>query len=122
MYKNTLLKKTLLSIALTSVLFGCDDDTEIVEVEKEVIKIVEVPVQPTAPKIPNVDEIDFNQYKISLLADTQGGSDENGQAHVALHPIAAVVKHQTDNDVDMIIAVGDLTNNGSDIELALISK
>jgi hypothetical protein len=51
-------------------------------------------------------------YTIGLLPDTQGGTDSAGQAHVALHPMKQVLQHQADAGVDMVIALGDLTDNG----------
>lgn len=57
-------------------------------------------------------------FSIGLLPDTQGGSDSTGQAHVAMHPMAEVLKQQSDAGVDMVIALGDLTDNGSTLEFA----
>ncbi|MEQ8751286.1 MAG: metallophosphoesterase, partial [Amphiplicatus sp.] len=57
-------------------------------------------------------------FTIGLLPDTQGGSDAMGQAHVAMHPMDEVLKHQAEKGVDMVLALGDLTDNGSDIEFA----
>jgi len=57
-------------------------------------------------------------FIIGLLPDTQGGSDAQGQAHVAMHPMRAVLAHQANEGVDMVIAVGDLTDKGSSIEWA----
>ena len=57
-------------------------------------------------------------FVIGLLPDTQGGSDAQGQAHVAMHPMQAVLAHQANEGVDMVIAVGDLTDKGSSIEWA----
>lgn len=55
-------------------------------------------------------------YKIGLLPDTQGGTDAYGQAHVAIHPMEALLKHQKDNGVNMVLALGDLTDHGSQFE------
>ena len=57
-------------------------------------------------------------FKIGLLPDTQGGTDAQGQAHVSIYPMREVLAHQASAGVDMVIAVGDLTDKGSDIEFA----
>ncbi|MCW8125325.1 metallophosphoesterase family protein [Microbulbifer halophilus] len=57
-------------------------------------------------------------FRIGLLPDTQGGTDREGQAHVALHPMRAVLQHQEAAGVDMVIALGDLTDHGSALEFA----
>ncbi len=59
-----------------------------------------------------------NPFRLGLLPDTQGGSDASGQAHVALHPMSEILKHQDAAGVDMVIALGDLTDNGSTLEFA----
>jgi Calcineurin-like phosphoesterase len=56
------------------------------------------------------------KFVIGLLPDTQGGTDAGGQAHVALHPMNQVLQHQSDFGVDMVIALGDLTDKGSTVE------
>ena len=50
------------------------------------------------------------------MPDTQGGSDATGQAHVAMHPMDEVLKHQLAAGVDLVIPVGDLTDKGSAVE------
>ena len=55
-------------------------------------------------------------FSIGLLPDTQGGSDAQGQAHVAMYPMREVLEHQAVQGVDMVIAVGDLTDKGSTVE------
>ena len=106
--------KTALCLSIAVALTGCDDDVKVVETEV----IVEVPVEPTEPETPVEEDVEYQPFKIGLLPDTQGGSDAEGQAHVAMHPMAEVIKHQAENDVDMIIALGDLTDNGSELEFA----
>ncbi|MDO6427143.1 metallophosphoesterase [Thalassotalea sp. 1_MG-2023] len=108
-------KKSALCLSLIIVLSACGEDVKIVE--KEVV--VEVPITPEQPQEPQEPEpVVYQSFKIGLLPDTQGGTDAEGQAHVALHPMAEVVKHQKNHDVDLIIAVGDLTDNGTDVEFA----
>jgi len=60
----------------------------------------------------------ISPFTIGLLPDTQGGTDSTGQAHVAMYPMREVLTHQAALGVDMVIAVGDLTDKGSDIEFA----
>jgi hypothetical protein len=60
----------------------------------------------------------YQPYKIGLLPDTQGGSDSEGQSHVAMHPMREVLSHQADAGVDMVIALGDLTDKGTTVEWA----
>lgn len=55
-------------------------------------------------------------FTIGLLPDTQGGTDSEGQAHVALHPMKQVLDHQLTAGTDMVIALGDLTDHGSTVE------
>ncbi|MDO6692541.1 metallophosphoesterase [Aliiglaciecola sp. 3_MG-2023] len=108
--------KTGTCLALVLALSACEDEKTVVEVvEVEVPVIVEVPVEEPEPE-PIVKST--NQFKIGLLPDTQGGSDSEGQAHVSMHPMSELLKHQAAADVDMVIAVGDLTDGGSDIEFA----
>lgn len=59
-----------------------------------------------------------SSFTIGLLPDTQGGTDDEGQAHVALHPMDQVLRHQAESGVDMVIALGDLTDKGSSVEFA----
>lgn len=60
----------------------------------------------------------FESFTIGLLPDTQGGTDAQGQAHVSIHPMDEVLKHQRAAGVDMVIALGDLTDKGSTLEFA----
>ena len=67
-----------------------------------------------APTAPAREE----PFTIGLLPDTQGGSDAQGQAHVAMHTMKEVLDHQARQGVDMVIALGDLTDEGSTVEWA----
>lgn len=71
----------------------------------------------TTSQTPSVTETTTPQpFTLGLLPDTQGGSDASGQAHVALHPLSAVLQHQQQAGVDMVVALGDLTDKGSAVE------
>lgn len=72
----------------------------------------------TVSKSPNNGNSRHDSFTIGLLPDTQGGSDAQGQAHVSLHPMEEVLKHQSAAGADMVIALGDLTDKGSTIEFA----
>ena len=80
-------------------------------------KVKQPPTTPSTPA-PETSEPAFQPFTIGLLPDTQGGTDANGQAHVSVYPMREVVAHQAVNGVNMIIALGDLTDKGSDIEFA----
>src|SRR5690625_6136090 len=56
-------------------------------------------------------EIERAPLRIGLLPDTQGSGTE-----VSIHPMEAVLKKFQQSDVDLVIAVGDLTNQGSSLE------
>lgn len=56
-----------------------------------------------------------DRLTIGLLPDTQGGTVD-GQAHVAMHPMAEVLEHQDAAGADLVIALGDLTDKGSALE------
>ena len=90
-------------------LAGCEDSPE-----------VNTPPPPAPPPVDPTPEPPPapTPFTIGLLPDTQGGSDAMGQAHVAIHPMDEVLKHQAEKGVDMVLALGDLTDNGSDIEFA----
>ena len=75
------------------------------------------PAQPTDPTEPTPPApAPASTFTIGLLPDTQGGTDAQGQAHVAMHPMDEVLKHQAGEGVDLVLALGDLTDNGSTIE------
>lgn len=78
--------------------------------------VVEAP-QTEQPQNEDVtEEARFGAFTVGVLPDTQGGSDETGQAHVAMHPMDEVLKHQLAAGVDLVIPVGDLTDKGSAVE------
>lgn len=54
-----------------------------------------------------------NPLKIGILPDTQGGGD-----NVAIHPMEAVLAKFQKEGVDVVIAVGDLTDHGTTREFA----
>lgn len=74
------------------------------------------PVGQTPEPVPTPEPTPPTQFVLGLLPDTQGGTDAQGQAHVAMHPMREVLKHQAENGVNMVIALGDLTDNGSKVE------
>ncbi|MCD7060064.1 metallophosphoesterase family protein [Pelagibacterium xiamenense] len=57
-----------------------------------------------------------DSFVLGLLPDTQGGTDEQGQAHVSLHPMEEVLAQLAANGADTIIHVGDMTDHGSPVE------
>jgi hypothetical protein len=110
-------KKSLVCLSLVTTLTACngDDKTKTIVKEIEVPVIVEVPAEEAV-----VEPVtkSTGEFKVGLLPDTQGGSDSEGQMHVAVHPLKAVLKHQAAQGVNMVLALGDLTDGGSDIEFA----
>jgi hypothetical protein len=110
--KNSInIRKTLqapISIALAMTFFACGSGSD---------SSVEIPVKPQ-PSSPPPAPIPAPKFIIGLLPDTQGGSDETGQTHVALHPMRNVLSHQKSAGVDMVLALGDLTDGGSTEEFA----
>ncbi|WAJ71540.1 metallophosphoesterase family protein [Catenovulum adriaticum] len=104
--KNTLLLAASLTlITACSIDLNSDDDTKTEETETETDNPDTTPEQPA-----------FTEFKIGLLPDTQGGSDAQGQSHVAMHPMSELLKQQSAMNIDMVIALGDLTDGGSEIE------
>jgi len=102
--------KLLLSSILVGVLLtGCNDNDSKSTPDEEVVETPDV-VEETTPE--------YSAFTIGLLPDTQGGSDSAGQSHVAMFPMREVLAHQAAAGVDLVIAVGDLTDGGSDIEFA----
>jgi len=89
-----------LALIGSSLLTGCNDDSSNKSDTPAVV----------------VDEKNYQPFTVGLLPDTQGGSDATGQAHVALHPLREVLKHQSAAGADMVIALGDLTDKGSAVE------
>ncbi|MBU3002140.1 metallophosphoesterase family protein [Paraglaciecola arctica] len=111
---RSIFTKTIISLALLGALAGCDGDkTYVTNVVEEVIEPEPEPDDTTPP-----DPVVYSEFKIGLLPDTQGGSDSEGQAHVAMHPMAEVLEHQAAAGVNMVIALGDLTDGGSELEFA----
>ncbi|MDC8831431.1 metallophosphoesterase family protein [Alteromonas gilva] len=96
------------SLLTAAILTGCGSDSEFA-----------APPPSNPPSTPPETEAPAaTPFTIGLLPDTQGGSDSEGQAHVSMYPMREVLAHQAAAGVDMVIAVGDLTDNGSDIEFA----
>ncbi|MCD8520694.1 MAG: metallophosphoesterase [Saccharospirillaceae bacterium] len=87
-------------VFISGLLTGCNDEPENKSDTPDVV----------------VDKKTYKPFTIGLLPDTQGGSDATGQAHVALHPLREVLKHQSAAGTDMVIALGDLTDEGSAVE------
>lgn len=118
----------LLAVIIASALAGCESDSG----SGEVIDVPEPPAaseQPENEQEPGAggnpaeegrepEEAGTPEFRIGLLPDTQGGTDSKGQAHVALHPMREVLEHQQAAGVDMVIALGDLTDHGSALEFA----
>jgi hypothetical protein len=98
------------SIAIAMSLFACGSDSD---------STVVTPVQPVLTS-PTADPVSVPTPKfiIGLLPDTQGGRDATGQTHVALHPMRNVLSHQETAGVNMVLALGDLTDGGSTEEFA----
>lgn len=93
--------------AATVFLAGCEDTPPV---------NTNPPVAETPP--PEPEPVPPAPYIVGLLPDTQGGSDATGQAHVSIHPMDELLKHQAEKGVDIVLALGDLTDKGSDIEFA----
>ncbi|WP_158967653.1 metallophosphoesterase [Paraglaciecola sp. L3A3] len=107
----SILKKSIISLALLGALAACEGDNTYVT------NVIEEVVEPE-PETPAPEAPVYNEFKIGLLPDTQGGSDSEGQAHVAMHPMSELLKHQAAAGTNMVIALGDLTDNGSEVEFA----
>ena len=60
----------------------------------------------------------YEPLVVGVLPDTQGGSDAQGQDHVATITMEKVLDHQLAAGVDIVIPVGDLTDAGSEVEWA----
>lgn len=102
--KNTLLlAASLMLTTVCSIDLNSDDDTKAEKTGTD--------NPDTTPEQPA-----FTEFKIALLPDTQGGSDAQGQSHVAMHPMSELLKQQSAMNIDMVIALGDLTDGGSEIE------
>ena len=104
--KTTALLPISTSIAMALTLFACGSDYGDTAVSEAQPQPTEVATAPVA------------KFKIGLLPDTQGGSDSEGQTHVALHPMKNVLAHQEAAGVNMVLALGDLPVGGSAEEFA----
>jgi hypothetical protein len=65
---------------------------------------IHVKPQPSSPK---PAPIPAPKFTIDLLSDTQGGSHETSQTHLALHPMRNISSHQKSAGVDGVMALGD---------------
>lgn len=84
-------KRTLVALTIAAALTACNSSSD--------------SSRPT-PEKPSL-------FKVGILPDTQGGGD-----NIAMHPMEAVLaKHQAEG-VNLVIPVGDLTDNGSTKEWA----
>lgn len=110
MFRPTLSRSLALSLVASSLITACSSDSESTQ------SITADPSNDSANNQATASPA--STFTIGLLPDTQGGTDAEGQAHVALHPMAEVLRHQTEAGVDMVIALGDLTDHGSTIEFA----
>ena len=119
---KTIARLCLLSAAITLTACGgssggnnSDDDNIVAPTP-----VPETPAeeQPEAEEEPQaeVQEPAFGAFTVGVLPDTQGGSDAEGQAHVAIHTMDEVLKHQLAAGVNLVIPVGDLTDKGSAVE------
>ncbi len=101
------------SLLITMALSACGGDDDNTETPTP------APSTSPEPEDPNKGDSDvLSTFKIGLLPDTQGGTDGEGQAHVSMHPMDEVLAHQQAAGVDMVIALGDLTDHGSTVEFA----
>ncbi|WP_216362565.1 metallophosphoesterase family protein [Bowmanella denitrificans] len=108
-FKNpTTFSKSLVCALVATVLSACGGSDYDTPKPPNPVPVPQPEPQPAQP----------TSFVLGLLPDTQGGSDASGQAHVAMHPMDEVLKHQADKGVNMVIALGDLTDNGSSIEFA----
>jgi len=104
--KTTALLPISTSIVMALTLFACGSDYG------------DTAVSESQPQPKEVEPAPIAKFKIGLLPDTQGGSDSTGQTHVALHPMKNVLAHQAAAGVNMVLALGDLTDGGSAEEFA----
>lgn len=116
---NKALLQMAISVTLSMTLMACGSDDKnnsaktIAPPNAETPK-APVPSETTPPPAPQA----IAKFKIGLLPDTQGGSDAAGQSHVAIYPMKNVLTHQAAAGVDMVLALGDLTDGGSSEEFA----
>jgi hypothetical protein len=104
--KTRALLKTSIALVISMALWGCGSDNS-------------EPVLPTPTPTPKpTPEPVAKKFSLGLLPDTQGGTDSAGQSHVAIYPMKNVLQQQAAAGVDMVIALGDLTDGGSALEFA----
>ncbi len=111
----------VLVVLFTNLLSGCDSDSgnsTAPIIPEEVNEQPENEAEPDDEESAEQETTPAPVFRIGLLPDTQGGTDSEGQAHVSMHPMSEVLKHQKANGVDMVLALGDLTDHGSEIEFA----
>ena len=109
--KQALVKTSLaLLISLTLAACGSDSDTA--------PPVVTPSPTPAPTPAPSPAPAPTPTFTIGLLPDTQGGTDGQGQSHVAIYPMQNVLKQQASAGVDLVIALGDLTDGGSELEFA----
>lgn len=106
--KKYSIAQTSIALTIAATLVACGSDSN---------NSVTTPVV-TTPSEPAAAPATVAKFTIGLLPDTQGGSDATGQSHVALHPMKNVLAHQEGAGVDMVLALGDLTDGGSTEEFA----
>lgn len=106
--KKYSIAQTSIALTIAATLVACGSDSN---------NSVTTPVV-TTPSEPAAAPATVAKFTIGLLPDTQGGSDATGQSHVALHPMKNVLAHQESAGVDMVLALGDLTDGGSTEEFA----
>lgn len=109
----SLKQKLLAAVIFSSLMTGCGSDNKSATTEKPT---PDTPKTNPEAMTPEVEEI--TTFKIGLLPDTQGGSDAAGQSHVSMHPMKQLLEQQSANDVNLVLALGDLTDGGSDVEFA----
>ena len=104
---------TLLAAAVTLTACGGDSNNSDSDDVATELPVVETPQNEASP---GDDDSRHSVFTLGVLPDTQGGSDATGQAHVAIHPMDEVLKHQLAAGVNLVIPVGDLTDKGSAVE------
>lgn len=94
------------ALAIAFTLSGCGSDSD-----NPPVVVIPTPTPTPTPE-------PLAKFRLGLLPDTQGGTDAQGQSHVAIYPMQNVLKHQASAGVNMVIALGDLTDGGSELEFA----
>lgn len=88
--KSSIFKTSAIALGIASILSGCNSSSN--------DETIVTPPESTPSA----------QLKVGLLPDTQGGG-----WNVAIHPMEAVLAKQKEQGVNIVIPVGDLTDNGS---------